>query len=258
MVFYFSGTGNSRFVAFELAKMLELEAFDIANYYELYSSGQCINVSLPKGETLVFVSPVHSWGMSLPMKQFVKNLELKDFTGQKVIAVFTCGDTCGRAREQIVNLLKKKNIGVSNVYCVQMPNTYIVLKGFGIDSEELKNKKLRAAKPEIERIVADIKTDCKLDNYIVGTKPFLKGAILYPLFMKFMLGDKKFFTDENCISCGLCEKVCPQKNIILNDGHPKWLGRCVKCLSCIHRCPKLAIQFGDITQSQGRYYFGKQ
>ena len=257
MIFYFSGTGNSRHIAELFSQKLNLQAIDISKYYENYSIGKRIEIELPKDEILIFVSPVHSWGMALPMFQFVKNLYLKGFDNQKVFSVFVCGDTCGKAREQIKKQLKKKNIQVKNVYTVRMPNTYIVLKGFGIDSEDVKNEKLNSSEGEVDVIVNDILTDCKLDNYIVGGQPFLKGEILYPLFMKFMLGDKKFYADDNCISCGLCEKVCPQKNIQLVDGKPVWLHHCVKCLSCIHRCPKNAIQFGDVTQSQGRYFFKK-
>lgn len=129
------------------------------------------------------------------------------------------------------------------------------MKGFGTDSDELAKQKLQTAELEIPKIAEAVKSGKKFDRYVIGTHPFLKGRIIYPLFMKFTLGDKKFFAEDTCNGCGLCEKTCPEKNISLKNSKPQWLGHCVKCLACIHRCPKKAIQYGDVTQEMGRYYY---
>lgn len=255
MIFYFTGTGNSEHVAHRLADLLGENVKNIADYYDTIYKGVDIDL---EGNYLGIVCPVHSWGLAKPMARFLKNCRFKGFDNQKVFCVVTCGDTCGTADKQVAELLKKyNNIVCSKVYSVQMPNTYIVMKGFGTDDKVLADQKLQNAEPEIERIAEAIKSGSDYEHYVRGKKPFLKGRILYPLFMAFTMGDKKFFAEDGCTGCGLCAKKCPEKNIVMENNRPKWLGHCVKCLSCIHRCPARAIQFGDITQDMGRYYYRK-
>ena len=130
------------------------------------------------------------------------------------------------------------------------------MKGFGTDSDELAAQKKSAAEQQLPIIADAILNNKPYNHYVAGAHPFLKGRIIYPLFMAFTLSDKKFYADNNCISCGLCEKSCPEQNIQLDSqNRPVWLGHCVKCLACIHRCPKKAIQYGNITQNLGRYFY---
>ena len=65
--------------------------------------------------------------------------------------------------------------------------------------------------------------------------------------------DKSFFVDENCISCGLCEKICPVQNIRLKNDKPTWTHNCEMCFRCLNYCPKDAIQFGKSTIEKKRY-----
>ncbi|MBP5502947.1 MAG: EFR1 family ferrodoxin [Bacteroidales bacterium] len=254
MIFYFSGTGNSAHAAQKLAQLLGDKVKNIADYYDNIYKG--VDISLKDEKYLGIVCPVHSWGLAKPMARFLRQVRFKDYEGEKAFCMVTCGDTCGTADKQVKSLLKRHNhIVCCNVYSVQMPNTYIVMKGFGTDADVLRDQKLKNAEPEIARIAKAISTNSDYEHYVRGKKPFLKGRILYPLFMAFTMGDKKFFAEESCTGCGLCAKKCPEKNITMENNRPKWLGHCVKCLSCIHRCPARAIQYGDVTQDMGRYYY---
>ncbi len=255
MIFYFSGTGNSKHVAQKLGELLGSQVKNIADYYEEVTTLKNFSIGVDKDDCLGFVSPVHSWGLSKTMSRFLKRTKI-NYQGKKIFAVMVCGDNCGKAREMLSETLKRNSGIECNFICsIQMPNNYIVMKGFGTDSDELAKQKLTTAELEIPKIAEAVKSGKTFDRYVIGTHPFLKGRIIYPLFMKFTMGDKKFFADDNCISCGLCEKTCPEKNISLKNGKPKWLGHCVKCLACIHRCPKKSIQYGDVTQEMGRYYY---
>ena len=257
MIFYFSGTGNSKHVAEELGKLLNTPVKNIADYYDEVTTLKKFSIGVEKDDFLGFVSPVHSWGLSKSMSRFLKRTKI-NYQGNKVFAVMVCGDTCGKAREMLSETLKKKSgIKCDFVCSIQMPNNYIVMKGFGTDSDELAKQKLSTAELEIPQIADAIKSGKTFDRYVVGGQPFLKGRIIYPLFMKFTLGDKKFFAEDTCNGCGLCVKNCPEKNITLQNSKPKWLGHCVKCLSCIHRCPKKSIQYGKVTKEMGRYYYKK-
>ena len=64
---------------------------------------------------------------------------------------------------------------------------------------------------------------------------------------------KKFAANDSCIGCGTCEKVCPQKNIRLENGKPVFGTDCIGCLSCVQLCPKQAINIGKITEKRERF-----
>jgi ferredoxin len=49
------------------------------------------------------------------------------------------------------------------------------------------------------------------------------------------------FNEEKCISCGICEKVCPVNNIQLENGTPIWKHNCEMCFACDEWCPHKAI-----------------
>jgi MinD superfamily P-loop ATPase len=66
--------------------------------------------------------------------------------------------------------------------------------------------------------------------------------------------DKKYWVDQNCNGCGICEQVCPVKNIVMNNGRPSWTHSCEACLACLHWCPQTAIQYGKVPAKHGRYH----
>ena len=66
------------------------------------------------------------------------------------------------------------------------------------------------------------------------------GTVL-GLISKFSVN--KIFMSDNCVSCGMCENVCPSgcinkdEKVIDNE-------TCVKCLKCLEVCPNNALKFG--------------
>ncbi|PKN06196.1 MAG: 4Fe-4S ferredoxin, partial [Deltaproteobacteria bacterium HGW-Deltaproteobacteria-7] len=66
--------------------------------------------------------------------------------------------------------------------------------------------------------------------------------------------DKSFLADEKCNSCGICEKICPARNIRIVSGKPVWQHRCEQCFACIQWCPEEAIQYGKNTITKKRYH----
>jgi MinD superfamily P-loop ATPase len=65
--------------------------------------------------------------------------------------------------------------------------------------------------------------------------------------------DRAFRVSEHCTSCGICEQVCPVRNIVLDEGKPVWRGHCQECMACLQWCPVEAIEAGWITKGRRRY-----
>ena len=48
---------------------------------------------------------------------------------------------------------------------------------------------------------------------------------------------------DNCISYGICAKICPKKCFHMEGQKSVWdKTGCINCMACIHACPMLAIK----------------
>jgi Pyruvate/2-oxoacid:ferredoxin oxidoreductase delta subunit len=65
--------------------------------------------------------------------------------------------------------------------------------------------------------------------------------------------DEKYYTNENCNGCGICEKICPVDNIKLVNDKPEWQHGCQMCTACLHYCPQIGIEWGEFTVGRERY-----
>lgn len=252
MIFYFSGTGNSLWIAKELGEKWNDKLISISN--ELNKTTDKLEYELQSDEKLVFVFPVHSWGPAVLVLRFIEKMILKNYTNQKIYSICVCGDNCGYTDKVLSQALKKRSFNLTETFSIQMPNNYILMKGFGIDPENIEKSKLDAAPHLLQEIIDSIQRKDKKEHYTAGQFPFFKTHIVYPLFKKYVIGKNSFFATDKCISCGLCVSICPTNTIAMEKNQkPVWNKTCVQCTACIHRCPVRAIEYGKITQSQGRY-----
>lgn len=253
MIYYFSATGNSLWAAQQIAAALGEDIRDIADIMKQQPEGD-ITLRPGKDERMVLVFPVHSWGPALLMQRFAARLRVEG-GNRGVWAVATCGDDCGYADRILASCLRERDIILQGFYTVQMPNNYILMAGFGTDSDEVAARKLAEAPAAISAIVQAIEGHGDGNGLCRrGSVPRLKSSVVYPLFARFMAGRQKFHATEACIGCGLCARICPTGTIEMHGGRPKWSGNgCVQCTACIHRCPARAIEYGRISQNKGRY-----
>jgi ferredoxin len=65
--------------------------------------------------------------------------------------------------------------------------------------------------------------------------------------------DEGYHASGACTSCGICTKICPANNIMLQDGRPVFHHQCECCMACIQHCPKKALNYREKTQKRKRY-----
>ncbi len=252
MIFYFSGTGNSRWVAETLAQKLDEHLVPIS---EAFANNQ-YEYSLADGESVGFVFPTYSWGPAPVMVEFIKRMSLRGYDDSTfVYMVTTCGDDVGLSVAMWQEALG--DIKGCAAYSVQMPNNYILLPGFDVDGKELEETKKRAAVKQLESIAHHLKRKRYAVDVVEGAFAWVKSRLIYPWFKRYSMTDKKFVVAaDRCTHCGACVKNCPMNNITLKASElPKWHGTCAMCLACIHRCPTRAIDYAHATQKKGRYFF---
>jgi len=247
MIYYFSGTGNSLHVARQLSDALGERLMPMTLAGQVASS--------QRGEGAIgLVFPVYAWGIPNVVETFARNACVS-LSGESegscfLYAVMTCGDDVGYADKVLEYTLGRK---LDAAFSVQMPNTYVCLPGFDVDSDEVCKAKLSKVEARVKEIAACISEKKSIRSLTRGRFPWKKTYLIRPLFNRYLLTDKYFNVDASkCISCGRCRKSCPMGNIIV-DEVPQWLSHCAGCLACYHACPYHAINFGKTTQDKRQY-----
>lgn len=253
MILWYSGCGNSRFIAESLGQRLGDDK--LVFIPEAARTGQVLE--LGEDETLGVVFPVYSWSVPDLVSDYIRTMKFSGKPGY-VFAACTCGDNTGHTMRVIRKDLAAAGLELDSFHAFQMPNTYVNMAGFHLDSKELENSKIDAAIKQLDETAALIGKRSRGDfNRLLGGAPFLKTFIVKPLFYPLFVTDSKFRVSDQCIGCGLCAKNCPLQNITMENGRPHWNGHCTTCDSCYHRCPKHAISFGKATAGMGQYYFNR-
>ena len=249
MIFYFTGTGNSGYVANEIAKVNDDRVISIS---KLINEKSNLEFNLKDDEIIGFVFPIYAWAAPKMVIDFIRKVKFNNYKNNYIFSIATCGENIGNAINIIEKEIDKKEMKLSSGFSLVMPNNYMI---FGnVDPKDIERKKLEGAKKEIYKINKIIRE--RKDNIFElekGFAPSILSNIINPLFNRFGINVNKFYSTDDCISCGLCEKVCNSNIITLTQGKPKWEGKCCQCLACINYCPRKAIQYGKGSISKERY-----
>ncbi|MBO4306778.1 MAG: EFR1 family ferrodoxin [Bacteroidales bacterium] len=248
MILWFSGCGNSRYVAEELARLTD----DRLAFID--PNDKSPRIELSPDEALGFVCPVYAWAVPRLVDDFVRRMTLTGRPSYCYLAC-TCGDNVGRTPERFSKTLSKQGLTLNAAFGFVMPETYINLRGFNLDSPENEQRKIAAVKERLPRVAEQIMQRKETVDVVRGTAPWITSYLINPLFYGLLITDRKFHVNDDCIHCGICEKSCPLGNIAIKEGLPVWQGNCTNCMSCYHHCPKNAIHFGKATLGKGQYFF---
>lgn len=240
MIFYFTGTGNSLFAA----KRLLSEGEKLINIAEAMANNE-YDYTVQDDEKVGFVFPVYFYTLPSIVADFITNLKIKN--ADYVYAVITCGGSIIQAGSVLKKFLAPQNLKLEYVTSLLMPDNSMLF--YQIPPVSKAGKRLSAAEKQLAKIKKSILENEKSE---IGNLTFVSDLLGagYKLCRK----TSKYYADEKCISCGLCEKICPQNVIEIKDGKPQWTKAiCSKCSACINRCPKNAIQYGKGTVKRNRY-----
>ncbi len=246
-LYYFTGTGNSLYIARKIASGIEdCKLLPVTDFTEQ-------TLVRPESEKVGLVFPLYYWGMPVIIREF---MEKTDFSRVRYIfTVATAMMADGLAIAQVAELLQTKGAFLNAGFYVKMPGNYLLW--FNPPSAEKQNRLLKKAENKILHITSLITGN---KNHKDRERPLYQivtnARRSYSRWRKnFKKNDRGFHVlREKCTSCSICIKVCPVNNISMKEGAPLWNHRnCQKCLACIHTCPSKAIQCGNNTQKKRRY-----
>lgn len=256
MIFYFSGTGNTRWAAQRLADRLDEQLIYIPEMTE-----RDCRFILEKGERLGFVLPVHGWRPPQIVRKFIQKLVIegdRDYT----YVLWTAGDSIGKATEILAGDLRKRGIELHSAFSLIMPESYVGLPFMDVDPQEKEIAKRQKAEKDLAGFIKDIEEKKKgIVQTVKGPIPSFFSGPVGGFFVRHLITDKPFHVErKKCVKCGICADVCPVHDIIGGLGkEPMWKhnGTCLSCFTCYHHCPHHAIEYGNRTRKKGQYFFGR-
>ncbi len=254
MIFWFSGTGNSRWAAHRLGEIIgDDRLVAIADY----PAGSDCSFTLARHERVGFVFPTYSWGPAPVVARFVHCLTLNGYKAADnyCYALTTCGDDVGLSAQIMAHTMSPA-LHLDAMFSLQMPNNYVCFPGFDTDSADVENSKLAEAQVRIGAIAELIAERRCVVDVTRGSMAWLKSRVVYPLFKRLLMSPKPFRADASvCTRCGRCVRVCPLHNVEqATDGLPHWSGNCAMCLACYHHCPAHAVAYGRATRGKHQYH----
>lgn len=240
-IYYFSGTGNSLSVAEKLAGLLNGTTIGIASVTE--KSIDC------KDQVVGVVFPVYMYRPPRLVAAFLKRLANPKY----LFLVAVNGGDPGDALAFSENLLKGKGVRMAAGFEVKLPDNYVPFGG--PPSEEVQAELFRDAEERlavIKRVVTSMETH--RERIPSWFKTRIYPGLWYALGYWAIPGsDKRYWLNDNCTACKICERVCPVNNIKLVDDKPTWQNHCEQCMACLQWCEEEAIEFGKKSQGVKRY-----
>ena len=246
MILYFSGTGNSRYIAKRIADRLHDDLLN-ANEYIRKNNTHAIGAQ----SRLIIVAPTYAWRIPRILRDWILNTEFP--SAVPTWFVMDCGSEIGNAAKYNRRLCDQKGFIYMGTAQIVMPENYIAL--FNTPEPEEARRIVARAEPAIDAAIQAIAAGRAFpaprrnlcDRLLSGPV----NALFYPLFVN----ARAFRADERCIGCGKCASLCPLNNIVLKNGKPVWGEKCTHCMACIAYCPARAIEYGKRSAQKYRYTF---
>jgi len=223
LVFYFTATGNSLFVARQfsdnpLSIPQELKKTDLS--YEADEIG--------------FVFPDFAAAAPLIVRDFIQKAK---FNAPYIFSVITFGNASVNVAEWWQKYAMENGVVNNYVNTILMVDNYLPV--FDMNQQMTIDKK-------IDESLAGLLED------IGAHKSFVQPADMGWFNEEGLkrLQDQHFsmtadrlleMRADRCIECMTCEKVCPHKNFRIGANGLEFSGKCEYCLACVHNCPQKAL-----------------
>lgn len=220
MIFYFTATGNSLYIARNLDD-------------KVISIPQVIHLSELKfkDEKIGIVCPVYA---AEPPKMVLEFLRKAEFKTDYLYMILTYGKNARDACEYMAALAQEMGHHFNYIHSILMVDNYV--PAFDMEQEKQLDKNVQT---QLESIRMDImKKRNDIQKAVKEYRDFHQNKNSDPSLMN---GQQIMITDR-CVGCGVCTRVCPIGNLTLQEGKSMRQSQiCEYCMACLHHCPFKAI-----------------
>ncbi len=238
-VFYFSGTGNTKWAVNALkeaviGKRNECELYSIENKIE------DIQTKIEESDYIGFSFPIYGQNIPAIMSQFINGL---DKTLQKQVFIITTSgfiDAFGPftakkiLRSTRFTLCAYISLSISNN--ISTPKMKAKFKT-GDDLEKSKNKAISKINVLADKLINN-------EHHITDIGPYLIPGMIIRNFLSKKVKNgylELSINNEKCRHCNFCINNCPTKSIVCSNGEYTFLPTCTSCMRCYNFCPNNAV-----------------
>lgn len=228
MIFCFSGTGNSLWVAKKLGNFLQEPVEGLVKYRE---------IPLTCSDDIVgFVLPTYMGDIPWIVKEIILKARFRADSYVFLVMTSNNGES-GISSQSMDKALTLGGSCLSAVFDLQMPGNCLI-------STQKENQERLLLAPNIVKDICEEVRKRAINYQTYGEKPekgFVENSYFYGVHsLKRLTMMKCFKIMKACNGCGLCEEVCPVNNIIIKEGKAVHMDQCAACYACLHWCPQNA------------------
>ena len=128
MVLYFSGTGNSKYIAKRIAEAIQENAVDLNMKIKENDTSP-----LQTGRDVIIVTPTYAWRIPKIVSEWIDKTEFID--GKRIWFVMNCGSEIGNAAKYNQELSEQKKLQYMGTSQILMPENYIAFTTYAIVDE---------------------------------------------------------------------------------------------------------------------------
>ncbi len=249
-IYYFSGTGNSLYIARELHNRIpDSRLIPIAALLNRRSKKTNKNIKAT-AKTNGIVFPCHGLTIPIPVKKFLRYLDLT--SSEYLFAIATRGGTIFHGFEAIDKILHNQGTRLDASFIINMAMNDPKLKSFTIPSTKELYTLEKIIQTKLNLIQDTVINHKSYHDNINGVTFSRFNSLNYILerIVPFAVHHispkvkKYFYTDSKCTGCGICEKVCLSEKIKIVNDRPIWQKNktCYMCYACLNYCPTQSIQ----------------
>lgn len=229
VILYFSGSGNSKYVAELLAERLEGEAVDLVGF-EGEIDVDCLGI----------VTACYCNDIPYLARDLLNNLTIK--RADYAFYITTAQASSGYCAISVKGILESKGIALAYTKLFRMLSTFVVTVMPFVGKME--SKYVSKEEASLSKIVDDVKGE-KVEKIKCFSYPVRRVINKFSYFgMNHLFGVRNKSVSDACIGCGKCAQHCPCGSITLVEGKPSFDKNCTYCFGCAHICPVGAVKFG--------------
>ena len=233
LMLYFSGTGNSKYIA-------ELFCQRMNGIFHSIEDNIDFNNLIASEEIIGFCYPIYGSRVPRIMREFAKS-HMELLKGKQVIIFCTQMYFSGDGARAFTDIFPRGFVQVIYAEHFLMPNNVCNMFITPLPSEKSIKKYIIKAEKKMQTVCD------KITNGIIKKRGFnpmsralgLIQGTLYPKLEK--IGLDKVWINDSCTKCNLCVSACPMNNLENENGKIVSKNNCTLCYRCINRCPQKAI-----------------
>ncbi len=251
--FYFSGTGNTKWAAEQLDRIIRKkghESFVYSIDRNEDMTDETLKEIITRSDMVGFATPIYASNIAPIMRHFIKRVtDLADDTQikKKVYMIYTFGfvNAFGpKAADKLFGGSRfelRAAVNVKLFNCVCTPQS----KPMQLEDALIKKRKndaLKSLSRMADRLIAGKK---ELSRYsplaLIGDGVRSRASVMIEETYKAFSVDPEY-----CTQCMQCIDKCPTKSISINDqGMFVFSKDCTACMRCYNYCPSGALLYND-------------